>query len=307
MAKTTATSAATAPSAAAQMSVTVKPSSVTGRKGATVTTTTITTVTSANNNKSGPPTPTGFFSFRWLFHHQNNAGANRETNNSNSGRSRKTGNVGTNRRRHRWFRQKSCDKFAAIGDSSSTVPNGATLFRLPRQSYSFDDAQRFLLTNDSVVVNGTDDAGGLGALEKSCVDEQSSGSDVKRKSIGASNLAVNLPSQTSSSSLWFGDGRKAMYKSNLELAILQSQSSGDKTHSTKNKLAVRKCGSVVVCKLCFQKRATSQMHSIWSCGCSFCKDVCCLFFHVFHVYSPITFKALSWNTLFRIKYFNVID
>jgi E3 ubiquitin-protein ligase RNF144 len=48
------------------------------------------------------------------------------------------------------------------------------------------------------------------------------------------------------------------YKSNLEIAI--------KTDGNK-----KKCLTYFTCKLCLTEKSSFEMHSIWSCGCAFCK------------------------------------
>jgi hypothetical protein len=50
------------------------------------------------------------------------------------------------------------------------------------------------------------------------------------------------------------------YKSNLEIAI--------KTDGNK-----KKCLTYFTCKLCLTEKSSFEMHSIWSCGCAFCKPV----------------------------------
>jgi hypothetical protein len=50
-----------------------------------------------------------------------------------------------------------------------------------------------------------------------------------------------------------------IYKSNLEIAI--------KTNGNK------KCLTYFTCKLCLTNKSSYEMHSIWSCGCAFCKPV----------------------------------
>jgi hypothetical protein len=50
------------------------------------------------------------------------------------------------------------------------------------------------------------------------------------------------------------------YKSNLEIAI--------KTNGNK-----KKCLTYFTCKLCLTNKSSYEMHSIWSCGCAFCKPV----------------------------------
>ncbi|XP_054157858.1 uncharacterized protein LOC128956194 [Oppia nitens] len=202
-----------------------------------------------NNNNNNNKTATNgrhmssaakFFTFRWLF---------RGSKNSSSA---------SKRRRLKQINDKTKEKLQTIGQNTAK--------RLLKQSYSFDDIQQFL-------INAQQNNKSTGANNNGC----SVGG-------GASNAALDVDTTTTTadnrladdccSSSSAANNRKhwqTICKSSLEIPDRRKDDQIFVGHNNKSSLKSSKYWTRIKCKLCLTDRFSYEMHSIWSCGCAFCK------------------------------------
>ncbi|CAG2181929.1 unnamed protein product, partial [Oppiella nova] len=167
------------------------------------------TTSSKGTGSSRTSTAAKFFTFRWLFRGSKNS---------------------SKKLRLKQMNDKTKEKLASITGTNTTKI-------LLRQSYSFDDIQQFLLSQQN--------------------NSQPSHPQHHHQ------RESHFPGNGSHNS---AGGDSISYSSHYRNKILCKSSLDIESKKSK---APMKCLAQFKCKLCLTNRCGYQMHSIWSCGCAF--------------------------------------
>lgn len=261
----------------------------------------VSVVPKKSSGKTASATRNSFWPLKWLFSSSSSSvgGANRTSTSSNTNKKLPSSAVMVKSLSESLKvatcsspTADPCDQPSRGSAPKSFVNSRNVTFR---QSFSFNDVDIFAekYNLEALGAKSKKDPASLISLSPSLSTSSTKLSSTLTSSPSATNHATNLANlvvkkERSQAQLDLPQSlkRDSHYRSNIDIAHFQRKSNSfrslrDNKRAPYHRHSDAKDGYMAkrqMCKLCWLRKSATEMHSLWNCGCCFCRD--CLRFYL---------------------------